>query len=88
MNWNQLKSIIDKMTSEQRKQDIYYKSDEYSISGVVMKVKKASFDYLWDGEDDPSTLLSRSQAKNNGMDTEEIDGLTIEIPKGGYFIDL
>lgn len=76
------------MTPEQSKQDVIFKSDEYSISGVVCKVKKAGFDYLWDGEDDPSKLLSRKQAKQNGMDDDEVDALTVEIPKGSYFIDL
>lgn len=88
MNWKQIKEKVSKMTKDELEQDVIFSSEEYSISGVVKNICKASFDLLYDGEDHPSKLISASEAKRNGMDAEEIEMLSVEIPKGTFYIKL
>lgn len=88
MKWKQLKSKISRMSKDELNGDVIFNSKEYGLSGEVHNIRKASFDLLWDGEDDPSKLISAAEAKRNGLDPDEIESLTVEIPKGSYYIQI
>lgn len=87
MKLKELKKILDKMTPAELNQELLYNSKTHLISGAVLKVSKVKNDLLWDGSDDPSTLLTRSGWKKYGMDKEEIDEMDVEIPKGSIIIE-
>ena len=88
MKLKEIKKWINKLTSEQLEQDLLYKSDEYSISGVVSKIEKAKINLYYTGEDDPATLYTLAQLKEQGMDKEEIEECEIEIAKGSFYIEI
>lgn len=88
MKLKELKKWINKLTDEQLEQELLYKSDEYSISGAVNKIEKAKANLYYTGEDDPATLYTLAQLKEQGMDKEEIAECEIEIPKGSFYIEV
>lgn len=82
MKLKALKQILNSLSETELEKEITYSSAEYSISGTVSAVTKTKANLYWDGEDDPSTLYTKKQLKQNGVDQEEIDEYTIEIKKG------
>ncbi len=85
MKAKQLKKLLDKLTPEQLEQPILYLSDEYSISGQVPQIKKARQDFYFNGEDDPSKLLTKKEIVAMGEDPSEFQ---LEIPKGAIVVYL
>lgn len=45
-------------------------------------------DWLLTKQDDPATLYTLAQLKEQGMDKEEIEECEIEIPKGSFYIEV
>lgn len=85
----ELKTWVNSLSESDLKKELLYNSEEYSISGVVGEIKKASENLYWLGDDDPSPLYTKKQLRDeHGMDSEEIAECEIEIPKGGYYISI
>ncbi|PRY29773.1 hypothetical protein CLV58_12535 [Spirosoma oryzae] len=82
-----LLAALSKMTPERLNQPIAVNRDDMGISGVVTKIRKAKADLLYDGEDDPSILKTRSQLRDEGYDKEDIDRMSVEIPKGALYLE-
>ncbi len=88
MKLKDLKKWVNRLTDEQLEQDLLYNSEEYSISGKVNKIEKASQDLYYTGEDDPAPLYTLKQLKDDGWEKEDIEGFDIEIPKGSFYIKI
>ncbi len=89
MKLKELKKLLDKMSKEQLETDLLYISDYRCISGEVLKVKKATANLYYTGEDDPAKLYTRKQLKEDlEMEIEEIEECEIEIPKGALVVYL
>jgi len=88
MKLKDLKRILDNLTHEQLNSPIIYSSDEYSISGEVKSLKKAVSNLYYTGDDDPTPLYTKAQLKKHGYSNGEIEGFSLEIKKGEYFIEL
>lgn len=87
MKLKHVKKLLDSLSKEELEQDLIYSSDEYSISGVVHEISKAKHDLYYNGDDDPSSLYTKNQLKNElGLDKYEINSCIIEIPKGSVVI--
>jgi len=82
-----LLAALNKMTPEQLNQPIGVNRDDMGISGVVTKIRKAKADLLYNGEDDPSSLKTRSQLREDGYDKEDINRMSVEIPKGSLYLE-
>lgn len=81
----QIKKFLDSLTPEQLTQDLLYKSDDHSISGVVTGIRKSKSNLYWDGECDPSRLMTINEIKKEGLDIGDFE---IEIKKGDIYIDI
>jgi hypothetical protein len=88
MKLRDFKKVLDKLSKEELNQELIYNSTEYSISGVVNKIRKASTNYYYTGEDDPSELYTKKQLIDDGYTSEDIKELEIEIPKGSYYLEI
>lgn len=86
MKLRDLKNILNKMDNKQLNKPLIYKSDCYSLSGVVAKVGKAKANLYYTGEDDPAKLYTRKQLKEN-FDNDAIEEFELEIPKGALVIE-
>lgn len=82
-----LKAALDKMTPEQLNQPIGVNRDDMGVSGVVTKIRKAKADLIYDDSDDPSTLKTRPQLRDEGYENEEIARMSIEISKGSLYLE-
>jgi len=83
-----IKKIFDKLSEKELDQHLLYNSEHYSVSGVVTKIKKASVDLYYIGDDDPARLYTKKQLKEElEMDAEEIKKCEIEIPKGALVLE-
>ena len=80
------KKQLDKLTKEQLNQDLLYNSKRYSVSGVVEKMIKQRGNLYYDGSDDPATLYTLKELKEE-YEKDEIEEFTIEIPKGSFVIE-
>lgn len=79
--------MLDKLTKEQLEKELLYNSPEHYISGVAtIKRAKANLYYMHD--DDPATLFTLKELKEQGYDKEDIEGFDIEIPKGAFVVEL
>lgn len=87
MKLKDLKKQLDKLTKEQLEQELFYNSEEYSVSGVVNKIARAKANLYTTYEDDPAPLYTKKQLKEQGMDNEEIEECDIEIPKGAFVLE-
>ena len=87
MKLKDLKKQLDKLSKEQLEQELLYNSKEYSLSGVVQKIARAKANLYNTHEDDPSTLYTLKELKEQGMDKEEIESCDIEIPKGAFVLE-
>ena len=87
MKLKELKKWIDKLTDEQLEQELLYNSKEHSISGVVHKITRSKANLYNTYEDDPATLYTLKELREQGMDNEEIEGCDIEIKRGDYVIE-
>ena len=88
MKLKDLKKWVNLLTEQQLEQPLIYHSEEYSISGEVSEIKKAKSDLYYTGEDDPATLYTLKQLKQDGYDKEDIESFDIEIPKGSFYIEI
>ena len=88
MKLKKLKKLLNSLTDEQLEQELFYKSDEYSISGVVGKIEREKTDLYFTGEDDPASLYTIQDLKRQGFNKEEIEEFEIEIPKGSFVINI
>jgi hypothetical protein len=88
MTLKDFKKWVNNLTEEQLKQPLLYNSEEYSISGQVCKIEKAKANLYYTGEDDPATLYTLKQLKEDGYDKEDIEEFDIEIPKGAFYIKI
>ena len=88
MKLKKLKKLLNSLTDEQLEQELFYKSDEYSISGVVEKIEREKTDLYFTGEDDPASLYTIQDLKRQGFNKEEIEEFDIEIPKGAFVINI
>lgn len=88
MNLRDLKTWVNNLTEEQLEQPLLYNSEEYSISGKVEKIEKATTNLYYTGEDDPAQLYTKEQLKEQGFDKEDIQELEVEIPKGSFYIKI
>lgn len=87
MKLKELKKILNRLSNQELEQELLYNSEELSISGVVSEVVKAKTNLYSDGEDDPSRLLTKNQLiEELGLEPDEIEDYSIEIPKGSYYI--
>ena len=86
MNLMQLKCWVNKLSDEELKQELLYNSERLSISGPVDRIIKSKYNLYYTGEDDPAQLYTKSELKGQEMEKEEIELLSIEIPKGGFYI--
>ncbi len=87
MKLKALKSLLDKLSEQELNQELLYNSERYSVSGVVEKITKAKADLYYTGDDDPATLYTKKQLKDDlGMEPDEIETCEIEIPKGGFVL--
>jgi hypothetical protein len=87
MKLKDLKKQLEKLSKEQLEQELLYNSTEYSVSGVVAKISRAKANLYNTHEDDPATLYTLKELKEQGMDKEEIESCDIEIPKGAFVIE-
>jgi hypothetical protein len=79
MKLKKLKQILDSLTPEQLEQNLLYRSERYSVSGIVETIKKAPHNLYYTGEDDPAQLYTKNQLKNDvGMESDEIERLSIK----------
>ena len=78
-----LKNWINKLSDGELEKGLFYVSDEYGLSGQVSKIDKAKTDYYIDDND---SLSTKSELTDSGYDKDDIERMTIEIPKGTYFI--
>lgn len=85
MKLKDLKKIVNKLTKEQLEQELLYNSKTHSISGVVEKVVKQKQNLYYDGSDDPATLYTLKELKEN-YDKDEVEEFTVEIQKGAIVI--
>ena len=88
MKLKDFKKWVNSLNEEQLDQYLLYNSEEYSISGKVLKIEKAKQNLYYTGEDDPATLYTLKQLKEWGYDKEDIKGFEIEIPKGSFYIKI
>lgn len=92
MKLKQLKSILDKLTKEELDQEVKYLSAEFSISGCVKAVKKCPATLYCDGDDDPSSLKTAKELKEeyeySNDDIKSGQAGTIEFKKGELLIYL
>jgi len=86
MKLKQLKKILEGLTPDQLNQDLLYNSKTHSVSGVVTGLRKAKANLYVYYDDDPSPLYTKSQLKEQGLDTDEIEECSIEIPKGNFYL--
>jgi len=86
MKWKDVKKIVDKMTTEELNQNFIYNFPEMYGSGVVDKIRKASANLYYTGDNDPAELYTRSQLLEEGYSKEDIEEMEIEVPKGNYYI--
>ena len=87
MKLKDLKKQLDKLTKEQLNQELLFNSKEYSVSGVVHKLTRQRANLYYDGSDDPATLYTLKELKEDGLDKEEIEGYDIEITKGSFVLE-
>jgi len=87
MKAKDLKKFLDKLSKQDLNKEVFLISKEFSLSIPVKKIKKAPFNLLWDGEDDPSELKSRNAFLEDGYDMEDVDSFTVEIEKGDIIIE-
>lgn len=87
MKWKDVKKVVDKMTIEELNQSFIYNSPEMYGSGVVDKIRKASTNLYYTGDDDPAELYTKSQLLEEGYDKQDIEEMEIEVPKGNYYIE-
>lgn len=88
MKLKDFKKWVNSLNEEQLDQYLLYNSEEYSISGKVLKIEKAKQNLYYTGEDDPAPLYTLKQLKEWGYDKEDIEGFEIEIPKGSFYIKI
>lgn len=88
MKLKDFKKWVNKLTPEQLEGYLLYNSEEYSISGKVSKIEKATSNLYYTGEDDPAELYTRKQLLEAGYDKEDIEEFEIEIPKGSFYINI
>lgn len=82
-----LKDFLEKLTPNELEQDLLYNSKEFSISGNVLKICKSKSNLYWDGEDDPSTLKTLKELRDEGYEKDEIEEMEIQIKKGDVLIE-
>lgn len=88
MKLKHLKKLLDKMTEEQLNQEFFYNSKGLSISGTVLSINKAKANLWYTGDDDPSTLYTMKELKEEfEYDKYEIESFTLEIPKGALVLN-
>jgi hypothetical protein len=87
MKLKNFKKLLDKMTPEELNQELLYNSEEYSMSGRVTKIKKASSNLYYLDDDDPAQLFTKKKLLEDGYEKEDIDEMIIEVPKGRYYIE-
>lgn len=87
MKLKDVKKMVNKLSKEQLEQEFLYNSKEYSVSGVVFKISRAKANLYNTYEDDPATLYTLKELKEQGMDKEEIESCDIEIQKGAFVIE-
>lgn len=88
MKLKDFKKWVNSLTDEQLEQYLLYNSEEYSISGKVLKIKKAKQNLYYTGDDDPAELYTKKQLLEEGWDKGDIEDLEIEIPKGAFYIEI
>lgn len=88
MKLKDFKKWVNSLTDEQLEQYLLYNSEEYSISGKVLKIKKAKQNLYYTGDDDPAELYTKKQLLEEGWDKDDIEDLEIEIPKGAFYIEI
>lgn len=77
-----LKEIINNLTKSQLEEELYYNSDEFSLSGLVFEIKVQDKNLYILHEEHPSKLYYKEELEFMGLDEEEILECEIEIPKG------
>lgn len=87
MTLKDLKEKLSTLSEEQLQQLFIYNSEDLSISGVAKDFKKASKDLYYTGDDDPASLYTKKELKEQGYSKEDIDTFTIEIVKGDFYLD-
>jgi hypothetical protein len=87
MKLKEVKKWINKLSDEELKGDFVYNSERLFISGTVEKITKAKTNLYYTGEDDPVRIYTKNELLEEGYEKEDIEGMTVEIPKGAYFIE-
>jgi len=87
MKLKELKTILEQLTPEQLEKELIYNSEEFYISGKVKGIVESKEDLYYTGEEDPSSLYTKNQLIEKGLE-DEIDTFDIEIGKGDFYIEL
>lgn len=85
-NLNDLKTWVNGLSEKELEKPLIYNSDTYSLSGQIVEITKATENLYYTGEDDPSTLYTKKQLKEQGFDSEDISEMDIEIHKDSYYL--
>lgn len=81
-----LLKALCKMSKKELEQPLLYNSDNLSLSGEILSIGKSRANLYYTGEDDPATLYTLKELKEDGYDKEDIESFNIEIPKGSFVI--
>ena len=87
MKLRKLKSILDKMSKEQLNQNLIVLACDKTLSGHGV-VRKAKGDLIWNGDDDPCELMTKSVLIEEGYEKGEIEEMDTMVNKGEFYIEL
>lgn len=89
MKAKELLKKLQKLSKKELEQEVIYRSDEYSLTGVIQKAGKSRATYYTTGEDDPAPIYTKRQLiEDEGYERSEIGELDVEIPKGAFVIEI
>lgn len=78
-----LKNFLDNLDEKQLKQPLFVCRKQLDISGIVNSVEELPESLYWDGEDDPSELLTKNQYEENGLEKCDVE---LMIKKGSIVL--
>lgn len=88
MKLKEFKELLNTLSEKELDTDLMYLSDDTSTSGVVKTLEKTKENLYWDGEDDPSRLLTKKEVIEEYDETPAELGFETEIKKGQYYISI
>lgn len=87
MKLKDLKRKLNRLSKEQLDQDFIVIAEKRTFSGMG-KARVSNSNLYYTGDDDPSSLYTKTELKEDYYNKEDIENMKIIVEKGQFYVEL